>query len=95
MGRIEYVERMKKRDDKRTTISLAQVVWAQAEFLMERKGFNKNFSAYVADLVRRDHERFTMTEADRAELLRQFGGQPPNEPTPKPRAAVDHKRQAA
>lgn len=72
---------MNERNDKRTTISLAEVVWAQAEFLMERKGFNKNFSAYVADLVRRDHERFTMTEADRIELLKRFNPQL-NEPGP-------------
>ena len=48
---------MVKRDDKRTTISLAQVVWGMAEEMMAAKGFNDNFSAYVADLVRRDKER--------------------------------------
>jgi len=63
---------MNERNDKRTTISLAVVVWEKAEFLMQHKGFNQNFSAYVADLVRRDYERVTMTEADRIELLKRF-----------------------
>ena len=44
----------KVRQDKRTTVSLAQVVWETAEKIMEAKGFNDNFSAYVADLIRRD-----------------------------------------
>jgi len=48
---------MKQRDDKRTTVSLAKVVWGMAEEMMAAKGFNDNFSAYVADLVRRDQER--------------------------------------
>lgn len=47
----------KARKDKRTTVSLAQVVWDWAEDLMEAKGYNDNFSAYVAELIRRDKER--------------------------------------
>ena len=43
-----------KRKDKRTTVSLAPVLWVMAEAQMERKGFNNNFSSYVADLIRRD-----------------------------------------
>jgi len=50
-----------KRKDKRTTVSLAPVLWVMAEAQMERKGFNNNFSSYVADLIRRDHERYAMT----------------------------------
>jgi len=50
-----------KREDKRTTVSLAPVLWVMAEAQMERKGFNNNFSSYVADLIRRDHERYSMT----------------------------------
>ena len=46
-----------RREDKRTTVSLAQVVWQMAEEMMAKKGFNDNFSAYVADLIRRDRER--------------------------------------
>ena len=48
---------MKGRKDKRTTVSLAHVVWVMAEEQMETKGFNDNFSAYIADLIRRDKER--------------------------------------
>ena len=47
---------MKTRRDKRTTISLAQVIWEMAEKRMEAGGFNNNFSAYVADLIRRDRD---------------------------------------
>ncbi len=45
----------------RTTITLADVVWEMAAELMKLKGFNNNFSSYVADLIRRDKE-----EQDRA-----------------------------
>jgi non-homologous end joining protein Ku len=45
-----------KRTDKRTTVSLAEVVWQMAEANMQAKGFNDNFSSYVADLIRRDKE---------------------------------------
>ncbi|HEY5910857.1 MAG TPA: hypothetical protein VJA21_09675 [Verrucomicrobiae bacterium] len=41
----------------RTTISLAAVVWARADRMMQYKGFNGNFSAYVADLIRRDQAK--------------------------------------
>ena len=54
---IVYAAGVKTRSDKRTTVSLASVVWQMAEELMETKGFNDNFSAYVADLIRRDQER--------------------------------------
>ena len=47
----------KSRQDKRTTVSLAKVIWTMAKEMMAVKGFNDNFSAYVADLVRRDKER--------------------------------------
>ena len=56
----------KIREDKRTTVSLAQVVWEMAEKLMEAKGFNDNFSAYVADLIRRDKERTEMVSTSLA-----------------------------
>ena len=52
---------MKERNDKRTTVSLAHIVWDMAEEMMRKKGFNDNFSAYIADLVRRDMERHTPT----------------------------------
>lgn len=48
---------MSERGDKRTGICLDLVVWQIAEDMMRRRGFNKNFSAYVADLIRRDQER--------------------------------------
>jgi hypothetical protein len=47
---------MSNRTDIRTTVALAEVVWKMAEKMMEAKGFNKNFSSYVADLIRRDRE---------------------------------------
>jgi hypothetical protein len=40
----------------RTTISLTPVIAAAAGEMMEKKGFN-NFSAYVADLIRRHKEQ--------------------------------------
>jgi hypothetical protein len=40
----------------RHTVHLAEVIWRKAGECMTRKGFNGNFSAYVADLIRRDHE---------------------------------------
>lgn len=40
----------------RTTISLAKIVWTMASAQMRDRGFNGNFSAYVAELIRRDHE---------------------------------------
>ena len=54
---IEYpAPTMKNREDHRTSVSLAEVVWKLAEEMMEARGFNDNFSAYVADLIRRDRE---------------------------------------
>lgn len=46
-----------RREDKRTTVSLAKIVWEMAQEMMRLKGFNDNFSSYVADLIRRDKER--------------------------------------
>jgi len=48
---------MSKRRDFRTTVSLAHFVWKTAQEMMKAKGFNDNFSSYVADLIRRDKER--------------------------------------
>jgi len=45
-----------KEESKRGSVSLAQVIWDKAELAMRRKGFNGNFSAYVADLIRNDSE---------------------------------------
>jgi O-glycosyl hydrolase len=53
----------KTRPDKRATVSLARVVWDMAKEQMKAKGFNNNFSAYVADLIRRDKERSEETQA--------------------------------
>ncbi len=47
----------KKRPDKRTTVSLDKLVWKWANQMMRAKGYNENFSAYVADLIRRDKEK--------------------------------------
>ncbi len=64
---------MKFKGQARSTISMDKVVWQMAEAAMERKGFNANFSAYVADLIRRDAERY------QAALF----GQPPPPETPR------------
>jgi len=45
------------RADKRTTVSLDNVVWQWAVESMRKRGYNSNFSAYVAGLIRRDKER--------------------------------------
>jgi len=39
------------------SISLSKVVSAWADKLADSKGFGTNFSAYIADLIRRDQER--------------------------------------
>jgi hypothetical protein len=40
----------------RTTIMLAKVIYEAADRLMDQQGYNGNFSAYVAALIRRDRE---------------------------------------
>ena len=40
----------------RTTVILAKVIQGMAEQMMKERGFNNNFSAYIADLIRRDKE---------------------------------------
>lgn len=42
---------------KRTSVMVADVIWQAAHVMMERKGYNKNFSQYVADLIREDRKR--------------------------------------
>lgn len=44
-------------DNVRTTVSIAKVVYHWAEQMMDAQGFNRNFSAYVAHLIRRDKEQ--------------------------------------
>jgi hypothetical protein len=39
------------------SISLSKVVSKWADELAQKKGFGSNFSAYMADLVRRDRDR--------------------------------------
>jgi hypothetical protein len=89
---------MKARKDKRTSISLAQVVWDWAMEMMEAKGYNDNISAYIADLIRRDKERQEEKESQkpksssstsypphREELAR--AEDKPADPQKKPKAA--------
>lgn len=45
---------MKTEKDSRKTISIAKVIMDWAEEMMLAQGFNKNFSAYVAHLIRED-----------------------------------------
>lgn len=54
---IWYAVIAMKRNDKRTTISLAEVVWKMAETRMAEEGYNDNFSQYVAELIRADRRR--------------------------------------
>ena len=76
-----------KREDKRTTVSLAPVLWVMAEAMMERKGFNNNFSSYVADLIRRDHERYVMTSDELTARLSPYATRPQDDPTLTDRTA--------
>lgn len=76
-----------KREDKRTTVSLAPVLWVMAEAMMERKGFNNNFSSYVADLIRRDHERYVMTSDELTARLSPYATRPQGDPTLTDRTA--------
>jgi len=50
------------------SISLSRVVSVWADGLAAKKGFGTNFSAYIADLIRRDKER-----EDELQLSRIFG----------------------
>lgn len=45
-----------ERTDVRTTVSLDKVVWQMAERVMAQRGYNKDFSAFIADLIRRDRD---------------------------------------
>lgn len=77
----------KKRRDKRITISLAQVVMTMAVENMEERGFNENFSAYIADLIRRDREREEARKAGKPSTFPRHNPQhlELNEPAPKPK----------
>lgn len=46
-----------KPEGAKLSVSLSKVVHAWAVQLAEKKGFDTNFSAYIADLIRRDQER--------------------------------------
>jgi len=41
----------------KTSISLSEIVYAWAEELAANKGFANNFSAYIADLIRKDKDK--------------------------------------
>lgn len=47
----------KTSDSEKLSISLSKTVYAWAQELAAAKGFDTNFSAYVADLIRRDQNR--------------------------------------
>jgi hypothetical protein len=57
-------------------VSLAKVVWDIAKEMMESKGFNDNFSAYVADLVRRDKEREEAKQATHVAISEKLSSSP-------------------
>ena len=78
---------MPPQSEQRKTISLAPVLWGMAEALMERKGFNNNFSSYVADLIRRDHERYVMTSDELTARLSPYATRPQGDPTLTDRTA--------
>jgi hypothetical protein len=89
---------MLPQSEQRKTISLAPVVWVMAEAMMESKGFNNNFSSYVADLIRRDHERYSMTADELNARLAPYATRPQSDPTLTVRTAPQTekpKRKAA
>ena len=63
---------MYKRARKRTTLSLEQVIYELAQENMQVRGFNGNFSGYVAELIRQDlagltpGQRLLLREAPRS-----------------------------
>ena len=65
-----------KRSDKRTTVSLAGVVWEMAEARMEREGYNGNFSAYIAELIRRDKRESEKGKTQGCQDARGHAGRP-------------------
>lgn len=67
----------------RKTVSLDPVVWGWATKLMAAKGHNKNFSAYVAELIRRDQER----EEEKEQRKRTDPDDEGDDPNPKKKAA--------
>lgn len=54
----------------KTAISLTPVVLNWAKQLAEQKGFGSNFSAYVADLIRRDNENAGIPKSPGGEMVR-------------------------
>lgn len=46
-----------KPESAKLSVSLSKTVYGWAVELAEKKGFDTNFSAYIADLIRRDQER--------------------------------------
>jgi Arc/MetJ-type ribon-helix-helix transcriptional regulator len=72
----------------RATISLHKVVSEMAEELMRKKGYD-NFSAYVAELIRRDKER---EEEKQEQRLSGRKAEQENAPEPSP---AQTKRKAA
>lgn len=71
----------KKPTGAKLSISLSHAVYAWAVQLAEKKGFDNNFSAYIADLIRRDRER----EESRAGYHMPESRAPAfNEPAPPP-----------
>ena len=54
----------------KTAISLTPVVLNWAKQLAEQKGFGSNFSAYVADLIRRDNENGGAPKNKEADTVR-------------------------
>lgn len=47
----------RKSETEKLSVSLSKTVYSWAVELADKKGFDTNFSAYIADLIRRDRER--------------------------------------
>ncbi len=47
----------RKSQTEKLSVSLSKTVVSWAVELADKKGFDTNFSAYIADLIRRDRER--------------------------------------
>lgn len=80
------------------SISLSMVVSIWADALAVKKGFGANYSAYIADLIRRDKEREDELELSRIHLAGTRAEKPDVSSSKKRKAAdaiVDAVQQAS
>lgn len=70
---------------RRVTISLSALVNEWAEEMCAKRGFEDNFSAYVADLIRRDKDRQEEREREARGIY------PPHRPPPEADIRVEER----